>query len=79
MTYKELIERTKELDLKKLNVFLGEPSNQIGSISCYQDGLEWVERNIDERQNTWEIRGTEDEICDTIFMEIEINKELSGY
>lgn len=71
MTYKELLEKTKDIDLKKLNVLLGEPSREIGSVSLYRDGDEWVERNIDERQNTWEIRGTEEEMCETVYMDIE--------
>lgn len=79
MTYKELVDRTKDIDLEELNVFLGEPSNQIESISCYQDGLEWVERNIDEKQHILEIRGTEEEICETVFMDIGIIKKWSGY
>ena len=64
--------------MKKLNVFLGEPSREIGSVSLYRDGDEWVERNIDERQNTWEIRGTEEEMCETVYMDITIALEMSG-
>lgn len=78
MTYKELLEKTKDIDLKKLNVLLGEPSREIGSVSLYRDGDEWVERNIDERQNTWEIRGTEEEMCETVYMDITIALEMSG-
>lgn len=50
----------------------------INSMSLYRDGDEWVERNIDERQNTWEIRGTEEEMCETVYMDITIALELSG-
>ena len=78
MTYKELLEKTKDIDLESLQVFLGKRSNLIGSISLYQDGDEWVERNIDERQNTWEIRGTEEEMCETVYMDITIALEMSG-
>ena len=78
MTYKELLEKTKDIDLEKLNVLLGEPSREIGSVSLYRDGDEWVERNIDERQNTWEIRGTEEEMCETVYMDITIALEMSG-
>ena len=78
MTYKELLEKTKDIDLESLQVFLGKRSNLIESISLYQDGDEWVERNIDERQNTWEIRGTEEEMCETVYMDITIALEMSG-
>lgn len=78
MIYKELLEKTKDIDLESLQVFLGKRSNLIGSISLYQDGDEWVERNIDEKQNTWEIRGTEEEMCETVYMDITIALELSG-
>ena len=78
MTYKELLEKTKDIDLESLQVFLGKRSNLIESISLYQDGDEWVERNIDEKQNTWEIRGTEEEMCETVYMDITIALEMSG-
>ena len=79
MTYKELLEKTKDIDLKKLNVLLGEPSREIESVSLYRDGDEWVERHIDEKQNTLEIRGTEDEMCETVYMDIQIIIKWSGY
>ena len=79
MTYKELLEKTKDIDLNKLNVLLGEPSREIESVSLYRDGDEWVERHIDEKQNTLEIRGTEDEMCETVYMDIQIIIKWSGY
>ena len=79
MTYKELLEKTKDIDLKKLNVLLGEPSKEIESVSLYQDGDEWVERHIDEKQNTLEIRGTEEETCETVYFDIYIILKWSGY
>ena len=78
MTYPQLLEKTKDIDLEKLHVFLGKRSNLIGSVSLYRDGDEWVERNIDERQNTWEIRGTEEEMCETVYMDIETILECMG-
>ncbi len=74
MTFKELIERTEDIDLEKLRVFLGKQSNLIDSVSCFQDGLEWVEKHIDDRQNTFEIRGTEEVICEYIFVNIMMRK-----
>lgn len=79
MTYKELLEKTKDIDLKKLNVFLGEPSREIESLSLYQDGDEWVERHIDEKQNTLEIRGTEEELCESVYYNINIILKWSWY
>ena len=79
MTYKELLEKTKDIDLKKLNVLLGEPSREIESLSLYQDGDEWVERHIDEKQNTLEIRGTEEELCESVYYNINIILKWSGY
>ena len=79
MTYKELLEKTKDIDLESLQVFLGKRSNLIESISLYQDGDEWVERNIDEKQNTLEIRGTEEEMCETVYYDINIILKWSGY
>ena len=79
MTYKELLEKTKDIDLENLQVFLGKRSNLIESISLYQDGDEWVERNIDEKQNTLEIRGTEEEMCETVYYDINIILKWSGY
>ncbi len=79
MTYKELLEKTKDIDLESLQVFLGKRANLIESISLYQDGDEWVERNIDEKQNTWEIRGTEEEMCETVYYDINIILKWSGY
>lgn len=79
MTYKELLEKTKDIDLKKLNVLLGEPSREIESLSLYQDGDEWVERHIDEKQNTLEICGTEEELCESVYYNINIILKWSWY
>lgn len=78
MTYPQLLEKTKNIDLEKLHVFLGKRSNLIDSVSLYRDGDEWVERHIDDRQNTFEIRGTEEDVCESTYMYIRMKLEL-GY
>ena len=76
MTYQQLLEKTKDIDLEKLRVFLGMRSNLIDSVSLYQDGDEWVERHIDDRQNTWEIRGTEEDVCEFMYVNIRMRHRL---
>ena len=76
MTYQQLLEKTKDIDLEKLRVFLGKRSNLIDSVSLYQDGDEWVERHIDDRQNTFEIRGTEEDVCEFMYVNIRMRHRL---
>ena len=76
MTYQQLLEKTKDIDLEKLRVFLGMRSNLIDSVSLYQDGDEWVERHIDDRQNTFEIRGTEEDVCEFMYVNIRMRHRL---
>ena len=78
MTYQQLLEKTKDIDLEKLRVFLGKRSNLIDSISLYRVGDEWVERHIDDMQHTFEIRGTEEDMCESMYMYIRMKLEL-GY
>ena len=78
MTYQQLLEKTKDIDLERLCVFLGKRSNLIDSVSLYREGDEWVERHIDDRQNTFEIRGTEEDVCESTYMYIRMKLEL-GY
>ena len=76
MTYQQLLEKTKDIDLEKLHVFLGKRSNLIDSVSLYRDGDEWVERHIDDRQNTFEIRGTEEDMCESMYVNIRMRHRL---
>ena len=76
MTYQQLLEKTKDIDLERLRVFLGKRSNLIDSVSLYQDGDEWVERHIDDRQNTLEIRGTEEDVCEGMYVNIRMRHRL---
>ena len=76
MTYPQLLEKTKDIDLEKLRVFLGMRSNLIDSVSLYQDGDEWVERHIDDMQHTFEIRGTEEDVCEFMYVNIRMRHRL---
>ena len=78
MTYPQLLEKTKNIDLEKLHVFLGKRSTLIDSVSLYREGDEWVERDIDDRQNTLEIRGTEEDMCESMYANIRMRHRL-GY
>lgn len=78
MTYPQLLEKTKDIDLEKLHVFLGKRSNLIDAISLYREGDEWVERHIDDMQHTFEIRGTEENVCESTYINIKMRHEL-GY
>ena len=76
MTYQQLLEKTKDIDLERLCVFLGKRSNLIDSVSLYREGDEWVERHIDDRQNTFEFRGTEEDVCESTFMYIRLRHRI---
>ena len=76
MTYQQLLEKTKDIDLEKLRVFFGKRSNLIDSVSLYREGDEWVERHIDDRQNTLEIRGTEEDMCEYMYVNIRMRHQL---
>lgn len=78
MTYQKLLEKTEDVDLERLHVFLEKRSNLIDSISLYRDGDEWVELHIDDMQHTFEFRGTEEDVCESTYMYIRMKHEL-GY
>ena len=78
MTYPQLLEKTKGIDLEKLHVFLGNRSNLIDSMSLYREGDEWVERHIDDMQHTFEFHGSEEDACESTYMYIRMKLEL-GY
>jgi len=40
MTFKELLEETKNMNLDAMGVSLGKPSNRVETISCFQEGDE---------------------------------------
>ncbi|MCR5375508.1 MAG: hypothetical protein K6E71_02015 [Lachnospiraceae bacterium] len=67
MTYKELLEKTKDINLESFRVFLGRRANVTESLSLYRDGDEWVMRIVDERQRDRTTRGSEETICDIMY------------
>lgn len=75
MTFNELIEVTKDMDLASMGISLGNPANRIESLSCYKDGDEWVMLQIDGRQRVHETRGKEEDIVRLIYAE----SHLLGY
>ena len=62
MTFNELVEATKDMDLVSIGVSLGKPADSIESISCFQDGDGWVILEVDDRQRTHEKRGKEEDM-----------------
>ena len=51
MTFNELLEVTKDIDLEALGVSLGKAANKCDMISCFVDGDEWVMQEVDDRQH----------------------------
>ena len=49
MTFNELLEITKYIDLESIGVFLGKPASKLESISCFRDGDEWVIQEVNDR------------------------------
>ncbi len=70
MRCEELKNRTKNLDLAANKIYIGVPSYEEGSISCFKDGEEWVLLIIDDRQREHVRRGTEEEIVGKMYGEI---------
>ncbi|MBO4766923.1 MAG: hypothetical protein J5532_06465 [Lachnospiraceae bacterium] len=70
MTYKELLEKTKDIDLESFRVYLGRRANVTESLSLYRDGDEWVMRIVDERQRDRTTRGSEKTMCDIMYENI---------
>ena len=74
MLFSELLEATKDIDLEAIHVSLGKKSNSIGTLSCYQDGNDWVMVEIDDRQREYEKRGEEKDIVRKMFGNIKIRR-----
>ena len=70
MTYKELLEKTKDIDLESFRVYLGKRANVTESLSLCRDGDEWVMRIVDERQRDRTTRGPEETMCDIMYENI---------
>ncbi len=74
MTFKELLEETKNMNLDAMGVSLGKPSNRVETISCFQEGGEWVMQEVDDRQRVFEKRGKEEDIIRKVFGNIKLRR-----
>ena len=74
MTFKELLEETKDMNLDAMGVSLGKPSNRVETISCFQEGDEWVMQEVDDRQRVFEKRGKEEDIIRKLFGNIKLRR-----
>lgn len=74
MTFNELVEITKSMDLPSLGISLGKPADCIESLSCYQDGDEWVMLEVDDRQVVHERRGKEEDIVRKVYGSIKLRR-----
>lgn len=72
MTFNELLEATKDLDLDALGVSLGKAANRIETISCFKDGDEWVMQEVNDRQRVFEKRGKEKDIVRKVYGNIKL-------
>lgn len=70
MTFQELVEATKDIDLDSIGISLGKPANRIETLSCYQDGEEWVILGVDDKQRVHEQRGKEEDIVRLVYWDI---------
>ena len=74
MTFNELVEITKDMDLNSMRVFLGKPADCVESLSCYKDGDEWVMVEVDDRQRVYEKRGKEEDIVRKVYGNIKLRR-----
>lgn len=74
MTFKELLEETKDMNLDAMGVSLGKPSNRVETISCFREGDEWVMQEVDDRQRVFEKRGKEEDIIRKVFGNIKLRR-----
>lgn len=72
MTFNQLLQETKDLDLKAIGVSLGTPTNRIETISCFMDGDEWVMQEVNDRQRVFEKRGKEEDIVRKVYGNIKL-------
>lgn len=72
MKFNELLEVTKDIDLEALGVSLGKAANRVETISCFQEGDEWVMQEVDDRQRVFEKRGKEEDIVRKVYGNIKL-------
>ena len=76
MTFEELKKATEGIDLELANISLGGPADHVESLSCYQDGDEWVMAEVDDRQHEYARRGTEEDIMRRMYAQIRIRTKV---
>ena len=72
ITFNELLEVTKYIDLEALGVSLGKAANKCDMISCFVDGDEWVMQEVDDRQHVFEKRGKKEDIVRKVYGNIKL-------
>lgn len=63
MKYKELMEKTKDLNLEEIGIYLGEKVDELETICLWKENDEWILRRTfdDGVERYW--RGEEEDIC----------------
>jgi hypothetical protein len=72
MTFNELLEKTKGLDLKSIGVYLGRQSNKVETISLWEENGEWILQEIDDKQKAFTKKGKEEDMCHKMFGNIKL-------
>ena len=76
MKYKELIEKTKDINLENLGVFLGKEVKGLGIMSLWQENNSWYLQQSLDSHRTLLIQGSESDICEQMYQKIlEITKK----
>lgn len=76
MTFEDLKKATEGIDLESENVSLGRPANRAESLSCYQEGGEWVMVEVDDRQHEYTRRGAEEDIMRKMYAQIRLRTKV---
>ena len=78
MTFKELVKKTKNINLEELGIYLGKESHKIETISCFYDenSNEYVIKEINDRQTVSEKRGSEEYIVKKMYSIIKIKTPI---
>lgn len=63
MSFQDLVNKTKDMDLEKMGIVLGKDSTSLNTICAYKENDEWIYKEYDDRGETIVIRDTEEKIC----------------
>ncbi len=63
MKFQDLVLETKDMDLEKIGVVLGEDSKSLNTICAYKENNVWIYKEYDDRGEAIVIRDTEERIC----------------